>query len=170
MLLCGLLLAVGGCARQHGEVQRIGVVDINRVFQESQAGQQGMAYLQSINEEFRKTFEELQAEIEEDEEANAQKMQQAIMEYQARINHEQERIVTLLNEEFATLLESFRRDNNYVVLLSNEAVLSAGEGADVTDRIIQEFDRIQLDLQPEAAPPAAQEPEPGAPAGQDGAQ
>jgi outer membrane protein len=164
ILLCGVLLVAAGCARQTGEAQMIGIVDISRVFQESQAGMQGMEYLQSINEEFQKEFERLQSESEEDTNANAQKLQQAIAQYQAVIGREQERVVTLLNEEFRSVIETFRQDNNYSILLSQENVLAAGEGVDVTDRIIQEFDKVQIDLDADAARPSVQEQTPPAPA------
>jgi Skp family chaperone for outer membrane proteins len=175
VLTFSLLLAVGGCAKQAGEAQRIGVVDIGRVFQESQAGKQGMAYLQSINEEFRKEFEKLQAESGDN---GAQKLQQAIAEYQARIGHEQERVVNMLNEEFRDVLEAFRKQNNYTVLLSQENVLSLSDGVNVTDQVISEFDKVQIDLAagaPKQAPKAEEAPAPAdqnatAPAPQGGAE
>jgi outer membrane protein len=169
LLICGVLLAAGGCAKQTGEAQKIGVVDVGRVFQESSAGKQGMAYLQSINEDFRKEFEKMQQGTDE-QAADAQKMQQSIAEFQAKIGQEQERIVTLLNEEFRMLLESFRQENNFTVLLSQETVLSATDGVNVTDRIIQEFDKLKIDLAPKVAPPAVQEQQTPAPGEQNATQ
>jgi Skp family chaperone for outer membrane proteins len=161
VLTFSLLLAAGGCAKQAGEAQRIGVVDIGRVFQESQAGKQGMAYLQSINEEFRKEFEKLQTAPGEN--GNAQKLQQAIAEYQAKIGQEQERVVNLLNEEFRDVLEDFRKQNNYTVLLSQENVLSLSDGVNVTEQVIREFDKVQIDLAagaPKQEPKAEEAPAP----------
>ncbi|MFW6357276.1 MAG: OmpH family outer membrane protein [bacterium] len=144
LLVLGMMAA--GCTKPLGNAQQIGVVDVNRVFQESRAGQEGMQYLQGINDQFQQEFGQMQGQ--EQTEESAQKMQEAITRYQGRIEQEQQRVVGILNERFQRLLEEYRERNNFSVLLSKETVISSSDELEITDEIIEEFDQLDIDLSP----------------------
>jgi len=77
---------------------------------------------------------------------------------------EQQRVVGLLQDQFNKVLEKYRKDNKVDVILAKDVVLSYDESSDITNKVIEEINKITIDLnaKPEAPKADAAAPAPEA--------
>ena len=167
VLAIAALFLLGGCLQQDGP--KIGVVDYNAVYQRSDAVTEAKAYMQKKAESLRTEVNDIQKKVEADNsEENQQAFQQAVSNFQSEMGKENQRLETLLTTAVTDVVEQFRKDNGYAVLLRKASVASYDEAADVTEKVIAELNKHKLDIEQsaETAPteqPAAEEAAPEAP-------
>ncbi|WP_320169443.1 OmpH family outer membrane protein [Maridesulfovibrio sp.] len=145
-----IAIFVAGCQQQASSEAKIGFVDTNRVFKECKAGAEGMAYLQQAGEEFKAKFTEMQKTLAGNQtEENTRKFQEALGEYQTKMGAEQNRIVEALQNGFTKAVDEFRTANGYSAILSVETAVSYDKSADISDKIIEALNKMDIKIKPE---------------------
>ncbi len=148
-----LLVAVASLLAACNNTPKIAVVDGAKVFRESKPGQDAMAYLRTKSNDLQAEAKAAQEKVQaKQSQENAAAFQEAVTKYQTTMGAEQQRVVGLLQENFNKLLEKYRKDNKVDVVIAKDVVLSSDESTDITNKIIEEFNKTTIDLN---AKPAA---------------
>lgn len=164
VLAVAALLLLGGCLQQDGP--KIGVVDYNAVYQRSDAVTEAKAYMQKKAEDLRAQVSDIQKKVEADNsEENQKAFQQAVAAFQSEMGKENQRLEELLTTAVTDVVEKFRKDNGYAVLLRKDSVASYDEAADVTEQVVAELNKQKIDIAPmmESAPAEQPAAEPAKP-------
>jgi len=154
MLKVALIIAmaafVAGCQQQASSGAKVGFVDTNKVFKECKAGTEGMEYLKKSSEEFQTKFAEMQKTLAGNQtEENTRKFQEALGEYQNKMGAEQNRIVEALQNGFTKAVDDYRQANGYSAILSTESAISYDKSADLSDKIIESMNKMDIKIKPE---------------------
>ena len=154
MLKLALIIAmaafIAGCQQQAASGGKVGFVDTNKVFKECKAGTEGMDYLKKSSEEFQAKFAEMQKTLAGNQtEENTRKFQEALGEYQNKMGAEQNRIVEALQGGFTKAVDDYRQANGYSVILSTESAISYDKSADISDKIIESMNKMDIKIKPE---------------------
>lgn len=149
-LIITMAAFVAGCQQQTSSGAKIGFVDTNKVFKECKAGTEGMDYLKKSSEEFQSKFSEMQKTLAGNQtEENTRKFQEALGEYQNKMGAEQNRIVEALQNGFTKAVDEYRKANGYSAILSTESTISYDESADISDKIIEAMNKMDIKIKPE---------------------
>lgn len=136
----------------------IAVVDTNKIFEESKPGKEVVEYLNSIQKDMIKkleTIEEKRKKVENDESkkdllANIEKeMQATAYEAQTKIQATQESVFAIISSKLIETIEKYRKENKITVILHATDTISFDNKIDVTDKIMQEFNKVQIDFEKE---------------------
>ena len=159
-----LMVAVASLLAACNNTPKIAVVDGAKVFRESKPGQDAMAYLRTKSNDLQAEAKAAQEKVQaKQSQENAAAFQEAVTKYQTTMGSEQQRVVGLLQENFNKLLEKYRKDNKVDVVIAKDVVLSSDEATDITNKIIEEFNKTTIDLNAKPAPVAdAAKPAPAA--------
>lgn len=150
-----LMVAVASLLAACNNTPKIAVVDGAKVFRESKPGQDAMAYLRTKSNDLQAEAKAAQEKVQAKQtQENAAAFQEAVTKYQTTMGSEQQRIVGLLQENFNKLLEKYRKDNKVDVVIAKDVVLSSDESTDITNKIIEEFNKTTIDLTAKPAPTA----------------
>lgn len=158
LLLVVLASVLAACNNSNNKIV---VVDGAKVFRESKPGQEAMAYLRNKSTELQAEAKAAQEKVQAKQtQENAAAFQEAVTKYQTTMGTEQQRVVGLLQDQFNKILEKYRKDNKVDVILAKDVVLSYDESADITNKVIEEINKITIDLnaKPEAKPADAAAP------------
>ena len=160
-----LMVAVASLLAACNNTPKIAVVDGAKVFRESKPGQDAMAYLRTKSTDLQAEAKAAQEKVQAKQtQENAAAFQEAVTKYQTTMGSEQQRVVGLLQENFNKLLEKYRKDNKVDVVIAKDVVLSSDEATDITNKIIEEFNKTAIDLTAKPAPAAPAAPAAVAPA------
>jgi outer membrane protein len=145
LLLAALVSVLAACNNNGGN--KIVVVDGAKVFRESKPGQEAMAYLRTKSSDLQAEAKSAQEKVQAKQtKENAAAFQAAVTKYQTTMSAEQQRVVGLLQDQFNKILEKYRKDNKVDVILAKDVVLSYDENADITNKIIEEINKVAIDL------------------------
>ena len=152
MTVLGLVLLSAACNRQPAVSQdmdaAIAVVDSNRVMLESEPGQAAMEYLRGLSQELQGELQGMQGAMDQNQtEEQAQLLQEKFQASQERMGAEQNRIIAILNNAYEQQLEDYREAHGISVILSQESAISFSPSADITEEIIAEMNKLDIDLQ-----------------------
>lgn len=149
-LIIAMAALVAGCQQQASSGAKVGFVDTNKVFKECKAGAEGMEYLKKSSEEFQTKFAEMQKNLAGNQtEENTRKFQEALGEYQNKMGAEQNRIVEALQNGFTKTVDEYRQANGYSAILSTESAISYDASADISDKIIEAMNKMDIKIKPE---------------------
>lgn len=149
-LLIVMAAFIAGCQQQASSGAKIGFVDTNRVFKECKAGAEGMEYLQNAGKEFQDKFTEMQKAMAGNQtEENTRQFQEALGEYQTKMGAEQNRIIEALQNGFTKAVDDYRTANGYSAILSVETAVSYDKSADISDKIVEAMNKMDIKIQPE---------------------
>jgi len=158
-----LMVAVASLLAACNNSPKIAVVDGAKVFRESKPGQDAMAYLRTKSTDLQAEAKAAQEKVQAKQtQENAAAFQEAVTKYQTTMGAEQQRVVGLLQENFNKLLDKYRKDNKVDVVIAKDVVLSSDEATDITNKIIEEFNKTTIDLNAKPALPAADAAKPEA--------
>lgn len=143
VLLCVAIfcLALVGCNQEMkaDSSPKVAVVDPAKVFQDSQPGKDGMAYLEKVSAEVQQKFKDLQKEAAEakgQDVTSVNDLQAQVAKIQERVSAEQQMVVTKLNDLFQKVLVQYRKENGVALVIPAEQALSFDESADATAAIV----------------------------------
>jgi len=156
--LCALLLlvALASVLAACNNSNKIVVVDGAKVFRESKPGQEAMAYLRTKSTDLQAEAKAAQEKVQAKQtQENAAAFQEAVTKYQTTMGAEQQRVVGLLQDQFNKVLEKYRKDNKVDVILAKDVVLSYDESSDITNKVIEEINKITIDLNAKPEAPKA---------------
>ncbi len=141
--------AVSGCAGS-----KIGVVNSARIYQESDAGKAGLAYLEQVERDVKAKAEAAQrvAESMPDNEAMPLSLQKFFVSCQEAMNNAQQQAVNAVQDLITSSISNFREQQHMTVILQNDAIVSASPQADVTDAVIAEMNKSAVVFEPVVIP------------------
>ena len=175
-LLLGCDKAAQSPAQGSAQGSPLAVVDLNKVFNDSKAAQEGMKILDAVKEQYEPRLKQMQedmgkkaqagkgqpdakAEPKEDETSAA--FGELISQYQGALNEERGRLSSILDEALGKAMDAVRAKRRIKVVLPKESVAAFDPDAVITDEVLKEHDAM-----PVSFPPAKTAPAPAAPAPQ----
>ncbi|MBL3581600.1 OmpH family outer membrane protein [Oleidesulfovibrio alaskensis] len=140
------MLVLAGCNQPAKNTPVVGVVDMTRVYEESTAAKAGQEYLENLAADARKEFEGMQAEMQnaQGNEEATQKMHASITDLRNRINAAQQRVMVALDENLKSVMQKYRAEKGYAILMHKEGVISYDDSVDVTSDIISEMNKLSV--------------------------
>lgn len=147
---------------------KLAVVDMARVMRDSEPGKAGVKFLESLQSGMQDKLNAIQARLEKNpkDEAAQKELQGVYMTSQQRMQAEQQNVVNLLYDAIQRVINTYREQQGYEVILSAEVAASFAPGADVTSAVIAEVNKQKIDFKPlpepaapEAAPAPAAQPQ-----------
>ena len=164
-----LSLMLIACQQGEGSSQaKLAVVDMTRVMRDSEAGKAGVKHLEGLQADMQAQLNDIQKRLEENaEDVEAQKeLQTVYMASQQRMQVEQQNVVNVLYDTMQRIINAYRADKGYALIISSEAAASFDSKADVTSDIIAAMDKQKIDFKPAVEAEKAPEAEAGKDAGQ----
>lgn len=166
-----LMLSLMLIACQQGESSsqaKLAVVDMTRVMRDSEAGKAGVKHLEGLQADMQAQLNDIQKRLEQNaEDVEAQKeLQTVYMASQQRMQVEQQNVVNVLYDTMQRIINAYRADKGYALIISSEAAASFDSKADVTSDIIAAMDKQKIDFKPAVEAEKAPEAEAGKDAGQ----
>ncbi|MFT4301186.1 MAG: OmpH family outer membrane protein [Desulfovibrio sp.] len=170
-----LSLMLIACQQGEGSSQpKLAVVDMTRIMRDSEAGKAGVKHLEALQADMQEQLNAIQGRLEKNaNDADAQKeLQTVYMMSQQRMQVEQQNVVNVLYDTMQRIINAYRTEKGYALIISSEAAASFDPKADVTTDIIAAMNKQKVDFKaaaPEgaadaAAAPAAEAPKAAAPA------
>lgn len=144
------------------------VVDMARIMRDSEPGKAGVKFLESLQSGMQEKLNAIQARLEKDpkDEAAQKELQGVYMASQQRMQAEQQNVVNLLYDTIQRILNAYREQQGYDIILSAEVSAAFNPKADVTADVIAEVNKQKIDFKPlpepaapEAAPAPAAQPQ-----------
>lgn len=164
-LLLSLMLIA--CQQGEGSSQaKLAVVDMTRVMRDSEAGKAGVKHLEGLQADMQAQLNNIQKRLEQNaDDADAQKeLQTVYMASQQRMQVEQQNVVNVLYDTMQRIINAYRADKGYALIISSEAAASFDPKADVTSDIIAAMDKQKIDFKPAGEAEKAPEAEAAKPA------
>ncbi len=142
---------------------KLAVVDMARIMRDSEPGKAGVKFLEGLQAGMQDKLNAIQARLEKDpkDEAAQKELQGVYMTAQQRMQAEQQNVVNLLYDTIQRVLNTYREQQGYDVIISAEVAAAFNPKADVTTAVIAEVNKQKIDFKPlpePAAPEAAQAP------------
>lgn len=176
-LALAVLMGVSGPARAASDVAKVpfGVVNAAKLYQESVPGKAGVARLEKLQNDAMAKLEAMQTDLKKaqdaKDDATAERLQVeiqgAVYAFQNALTSEQENVVSKLQAALEKSLEQYRAGHGLFGLFSSETMLSYNPDADVTDGVMELFNKQTVDFGPEPGmdiPAAPAKPDALAPA------
>lgn len=164
-----LSLMLIACQQGEGSSQpKLAVVDMTRIMRDSEAGKAGVKHLEALQADMQEQLNTIQGRLEKNaNDADAQKeLQTVYMMSQQRMQVEQQNVVNVLYDTMQRIINAYRTEKGYALIISSEAAASFDPKADVTADIIAAMNKQKVDFKPaapEGAADAAAAPEAEAP-------
>ena len=147
---------------------KLAVVDMARIMRDSEPGKAGVKFLESLQSGMQEKLNAIQARLEKDpkDEAAQKELQGVYMASQQRMQAEQQNVVNLLYDTIQRVLNAYREQQGYDIILSAEVAAAFNPKADVTAAVIAKVNKQKIDFKPlpepaapEAAPAPAAQPQ-----------
>jgi len=144
ILMAGLGLT--GC----GGSSKVVVVNTSRIYQESEAGKAGLAYIEQVEKDVKSKAETAQrvAESMPNNSAMPMSLQQFFIICQDAMNTAQQQAVDSVQELITKSIAKYREQNNATIIIQNDAVVSMDPVVDATDAIIAEMNKSSIAFAP----------------------
>lgn len=167
LILSLFLLACEQSGGSTSTPQKIGVVNLNRLMVDSDAGRAAAKYVEQLQNELRtkltamqKQAEQGKSEAEQSEQAEEALQKEAQLAY-AKVQAEQQNVQNILNDVLHRTVEQYRREHNFSLIVFSEVVLSFDEKLDVTGEITKAMNQEKVEFKPlPEAKPAQTQTEP----------
>ena len=162
LLLSFMLFA---CQQADNNAQpKMAVVDMARVMRDSELGKAGVKFLESLQGDMQTKLNDIQQRLEANpKDAEAQKELQAVyMSAQQRMQVEQQNVVNLLYDTIQRVINTYRTEKGYTVIISTEAAAAFDSKSDVTNEVLELVNKQKIEFKA-AAPEAAAAPKAEAP-------
>ena len=155
-----------GCEQSaSGPSQKIGVVNINHILVDSEPGRAAAKYMENLQDSLREQANALQqkmlkAEQESKEndpkkEAVQKEVQVAYMQLQTKLQSEQQNINSILNDLVHRVVEKYRKENGFSIIIFSDVALSFEDKVDVTSGITAAMNKEKVEFKPLPEPEAA---------------
>lgn len=154
-LLLLLFVLAAGCSQDQTTqtetspepAMRVAVVDETRIFNESNAGLEGVKMLNELNQSLREELAAMQDAAQgngtEEDVAN---FRAAVQRYQEIMNNQQRALYDAVQEEYVAVLAEFRRANDIDVVFGQENALSYNPDVDITEEVIAALNSASVEL------------------------
>ena len=146
MLLGCLLFA---CQQADTTAQpKFAVVDLARVMRDSDPGKEGVKFLESMQSDMQNKLNDIQKKLEANpkDEAAQKEMQAVYMSSQQRMQAEQQNVVNVLYDTIQRVLNAYRAEKGYAVILGTEAAVSFDSKIDVTNDVLAAVNKQKVEF------------------------
>jgi outer membrane protein len=152
-LALGLCLLLPACQQAETAKPQLAVVDMARIMRDSEPGKAGVKFLEGIQAEMQTSLNDIQSRLEKNpNDAQAQKeLQTVYMGAQQRMQVEQQNVINVLYDMVQRVINGYRVEKGYAVILSSEAAAAYDSKADVTADIVAAVNKQKVDFKPAAA-------------------
>ncbi len=155
-MVCASLLTAA-CLSHTASAQSMAVVDTNIIFEQSEHGKAIIKYFEGLQNEGIKKLEVIEEKRKKAEEQKDEKllknleseMQATAYELQNQMQKEQEILFTSISDKLTQTINDFRKNNKIDVILHTAETASYNPEIDVTQKIMQEFNKIKFDIKKE---------------------
>lgn len=135
----------------------IAIVDTNIIFEKSVHGQNIIKYFEKLQNDGIKQLDELEAKRKKAEEKKDEKllqnleseMQATAYELQTKIQNQQDILFNSISEKLMQSIDTYRKNHNIDVILQATDTASYNPDIDITNDIMQEFNKVEFDIQKE---------------------
>ncbi|MDR1776715.1 MAG: OmpH family outer membrane protein [Desulfovibrio sp.] len=160
--LLALFLSLPVLTGFFGSSSKLAVVDMQRIMRDSEPARTGVKFLEDMHAGLQEKIKAIEARLEKDpQDADAQKeLQTVYMNSQQRMQVEQQNVVTLLYDAIQRVMNTYREQNGYDVILNAEVAASFAPALDVTTAVLAEVNKQKVEFKPvfkEAATPKPEE-------------
>ena len=137
-LALGLCLLLPACQQADTAKPQLAVVDMARIMRDSEPGKAGVKFLEGIQAEMQSSLNDIQSRLQKNpNDAQAQKELQTIyMAAQQRMQTEQQNVINVLYDMVQRVINGYRTEKGYAVILNSEAAAAYDAKADVTADIV----------------------------------
>lgn len=146
-----LSLLMGACQDPFsGSSSKVAVVDLNRLITDSNPGKAAKTFLDNMNKQFNDELGKKQAAAQanpKDEKA-AQDLQATYMSLQQRMQTEAQNVNNALLEHVLSAVRKYREQNGLSAVLRSEAALDYDKTLDVTDKVLDEVNKQNIEFKP----------------------
>lgn len=148
LLFTLLVLPLAGC--ENGDAPKIGVIDMTRLMRDCDLGKKGIKIIEEQQTKMQSQLDELQAKLEKNpsDENSLRELQRIYSTAQQSIQAEGENIVGQIFEAMQNVINNFREKNGYTLLIRAEAADSYDPSLDVTNAIMAEANKINMEFKP----------------------
>lgn len=153
-ILLGCLLFA--CQQAETTAQpKFAVVDLARIMRDSDPGKEGVKFLESMQSDMQNKLNDIQKKLEANpkDEAAQKEMQAVYMSSQQRMQAEQQNVVNVLYDTIQRVLNAYRAEKGYAVILGTEAAVAFDSKIDVTNDVLAAVNKQKVEfksLTPEA--------------------
>lgn len=135
----------------------IAVVDTNSIFEKSVHGQAVINYFEKLQNDGIKQLDGLETKRKQAEEKKDEKllqnieseMQATAYELQTKIQNQQDTLFNSISEKLMQTIDIYRKNHNIDVVLQATDTASYNPEIDITNDIMQEFNKVEFDIQKE---------------------
>lgn len=128
-------------------VMRVAVVDETRIFNESNAGLEGVKMLNELNKSLREQLAGMQAAAQDNgTDEDVANFRAAVQRYQEIMNSQQSALYEAVQESYVTILAEYRQANNIDVVFGQENALSYNPDVDITEEVIAALNTANVEL------------------------
>lgn len=135
----------------------IAVVDTNSIFEKSVHGQAVINYFEKLQNDGIKQLDGLETKRKQAEEKKDEKllqnieseMQATAYELQTKIQNQQDTLFNSISEKLMQTIDTYRKNHNIDVVLQATDTASYNPEIDITNDIMQEFNKVEFDIQKE---------------------
>lgn len=171
LALVSMLALLGACneeAKPQKPAPQFGVVQVSKIYQESQLGKQGIARVGELEDKAMAVIGDLQAKLEkaraDKNEAEAQKLekdlQRLVYFLQNVIKQDQEHVMSVLQTEMKKAFDKCRTEKQLFGLFSEEVMPSYSQEIDMTEavKVIMDANKADFGALPSLEMPPLPEP------------
>ncbi len=147
------LLGMGGSKEP---APTVAIVKAARLFQECQAGKDGMARLEDLQKQAVAKLETMQGDLQKAQEAKddakaagiQEEMQSLVFSLQNVLKAEQDSVVEKINVAMTKAMDDYRAQSGVLAVFSDEAVLSMDNKVDATNAIMELINKQNVNFGP----------------------
>ncbi|MDR2054728.1 MAG: OmpH family outer membrane protein [Desulfovibrio sp.] len=149
-VLLALILLLPVLTGFFGSAPKLAVVDMQRIMRDSEPARTGVKFLEDLHAGMQEKIQAIEARLEKNpQDEDAQKeLQSVYMTSQQRMQAEQQNVVTLLYDAIQRVMNAYREQNGYELILNAEVVAAFSPALDVTTAVIAEVNKQKIEFKP----------------------
>lgn len=156
LIACAAILSIA-FIQNTAFAQPIAIVDTNIIFEKSVHGQAIIKYFEKMQNDGIKQLDALEAKRKQAEEKKDDKllqnieseMQATAYELQTKIQSQQDVLFNSVSEKLMQSIDTYRKNHNIDIVLQAADAASYNPDIDITNDIMQEFNKVAFDIQKE---------------------
>ena len=171
-LLLALSLCLGACEQSSSKnAPTVGIVDLSRLVRDSEPGKAANAFLEKTQKSFNDRILALQNKLQanaDDEKVRAE-FQSLYLGLQQRMQAEEQNVNNVLLDHILRTVKEYRAKQGLGAIVRSEAVLDYDKALDITDMILDELNKKNIEFKAVTSDQPKAEDAKAADAGKEGA-
>ncbi|MDR3357540.1 MAG: OmpH family outer membrane protein [Desulfovibrio sp.] len=150
VILLALIFSLPALTGFFGSAPKFAVVDMQRLMRDSEPARAGVKFLETLHAGMQEKIQTIESRLEknpQDEEAQ-KALQTVYMTSQQRMQAEQQNVVTLLYDAIQRVMNAYREQNGYELILNAEVVAAFSPALDITTAVIAEVNKQKIEFKP----------------------